>query len=84
VNPAWHAPNRPWAGAYAGKTIPSGDPRNPLKARWMGLGGGVGIHGTAEEWSIGTRASHGCFRMRVGDVKRLYARVPVGTPVLIR
>jgi hypothetical protein len=84
VNPAWRAPNRPWAGSLAGKTIPPGDPRNPLKARWMGLGGGVGIHGTAEEWSIGTRASHGCLRMRVSDVKRLYARVPLGTPVLIR
>jgi hypothetical protein len=84
VNPAWHAPNRPWAGEYAGRTIPPGDPRNPLKARWLGLGGGVGIHGTAEEWSIGTRASHGCIRMRVRDVKHLYPRVPVGTPVLIR
>lgn len=84
VNPAWHAPNRPWAGSYAGQTIPSGDPRNPLKARWLGLGNGVGIHGTAEEWSIGSRASHGCIRMRVRDVKRLYPKVPVGTPVLIR
>jgi hypothetical protein len=84
VDPAWHAPNRPWAGSYAGQTIPSGDPRNPLKARWIGLGGGVGIHGTAEEWSIGSRASHGCIRMRVRDVKRLYPKVPLGTPVLIR
>ena len=84
VNPAWHAPNRPWAGQYAGQTIPSGDPRNPLKARWLGLGGGVGIHGTAAEGSIGSRASHGCIRMRVRDVKRLYPHVPVGTPVLIR
>ena len=84
VDPAWHAPNRPWAGAYAGQTIPSGDPRNPLKARWLGLGGGVGIHGTSEEWSIGSRASHGCIRMRVRDVKRLYPKVPLGTPVLIR
>lgn len=84
VNPAWHAPNRPWAGELAGKTIPPGDPRNPLKARWLGLGGGVGIHGTAAEGSIGSRASHGCIRMRVRDVVRLYPHVPVGTPVLIR
>jgi lipoprotein-anchoring transpeptidase ErfK/SrfK len=84
VNPAWHAPNRPWAGALAGQTIPPGDPRNPLKARFIGLGGGVGIHGTSEEWSIGTRASHGCIRMRVRDVVRLYPKVPLGTPVLIR
>ena len=84
VNPAWSAPNRPWAGALAGKTIPAGDPRNPLKARFLAIGNGIGIHGTAQEGSIGTRASHGCIRMRVRDVKLLYRRVPVGTPVLIR
>jgi hypothetical protein len=83
VNPAWHVPNSPWAGSLAGQTIPPSDPRDPLKARWLGLGGGVGIHGTAEDWSIGTRASHGCIRMHVSDVIALYPRVPVGTPVLI-
>jgi lipoprotein-anchoring transpeptidase ErfK/SrfK len=83
VNPAWHVPNSPWAGSLAGQTIPPSDPRDPLKARWLGLGGGVGIHGTAEDWSIGTRASHGCIRMHVSDVIDLYPRVPVGTPVLI-
>ena len=46
-NPAWHAPNRPWAGELAGQTIPAGDPRNPLKAAFIALGGGVGFHGTA-------------------------------------
>ena len=84
VNPAWHAPNRPWAGSYAGKTVPGGAPNNPLKARWLGIVGGVGIHGTGEPWSIGTRASHGCIRMRVPDVIDLYPRVPVGSRVLIR
>lgn len=84
VDPPWHAPNRPWAGALAGQTIPAGDPRNPLKARFIALGDGIGVHGTSEEWSIGTSASHGCIRMRVADVKRLYPKVPVGTPVLIR
>jgi hypothetical protein len=84
VNPAWHAPNRPWAGPYAGRTIPGGAPDNPLKARWLGVTGAVGIHGTAESWSLGTRASHGCIRMLVPDVIDLYRRVPLGTPVLIR
>jgi len=83
VDPAWIAPKRPWAGALAGMTIPAGDPRNPLKARFLALGDGVGIHGTAEEWSIGSAASHGCIRMRIRDVKLLYPKVPVGTPVLI-
>ncbi|MGH2781245.1 MAG: L,D-transpeptidase, partial [Thermoleophilaceae bacterium] len=84
VNPAWHAPNRPWAGSYAGKTVPGGAPDNPLKARWLGVTGSVGIHGTAESWSLGTRASHGCIRMLVPDVIDLFRRVPLGTPVLIR
>jgi lipoprotein-anchoring transpeptidase ErfK/SrfK len=83
-NPAWHAPNKPWAGLYAGRTVPGGAPDNPLKARWLGIVNGVGIHGTAAEYSIGSRASHGCIRMRVRDVKHLYRRVPVGTPVYIR
>ncbi|MBA3301032.1 MAG: L,D-transpeptidase family protein [Thermoleophilaceae bacterium] len=84
-NPTWNVPSKPWAGALAGQTIPPGDPRNPLKAFFLALGGdGIGIHGTAEEWSIGTRASHGCIRMRVRDVKDLRKRVSVGTPVRVR
>jgi lipoprotein-anchoring transpeptidase ErfK/SrfK len=84
INPAWHVPNSAWAGSLAGQVIPGGAPNNPLKARWLGVAAGVGIHGTAEEWSIGSRASHGCIRMRVGEVVDLFRRVPVGTPVLIR
>jgi hypothetical protein len=84
VNPAWTAPNSPWAGELARTTTPGGSSANPLRARWMGITDGVGIHGTSQEWSIGSRASHGCIRMRVADVIDLYPRVPVGTPVLIR
>jgi hypothetical protein len=84
VNPAWHVPDSDWAGGLRGQTIPGGAPNNPLKARWLGVNGSVGIHGTAEEWSIGSRASHGCIRMRVRDVVDLYPRVPMGTPVLIK
>lgn len=84
VNPTWHVPNSAWAGSLAGKTIPGGAPNNPLKARWLGITDGVGIHGTSEDWSIGSRASHGCLRMHVKDVKDLYPRVPVGTTILIK
>jgi lipoprotein-anchoring transpeptidase ErfK/SrfK len=83
VNPVWSVPNSPWAGELAGTTVTGGSASNPLKARWMGLAGGVGIHGTGEDYSIGSRASHGCIRMHVSDVVALYKRVPVGTPVLI-
>jgi hypothetical protein len=84
VNPVWTAPNSPWAGELAGTSTPGGSPANPLKARWLGVTNGVGFHGTGQEWSIGSRASHGCLRMRVADVIDMYPRVPVGTPVLIK
>jgi len=83
VNPAWTAPNSPWAGAYANETVAGGSAENPLKARWMGIVNGVGIHGTGAPGSIGSRASHGCIRMTVPDVIDLYPRVPVGAPVVI-
>ncbi|MGI8749998.1 MAG: L,D-transpeptidase [Thermoleophilaceae bacterium] len=84
VNPSWTAPNRPWAGSLAGRTVPPGSPDNPLKARFIGLGDGIGIHGTAASFSIGKSASHGCIRMHVSDVVDLFPRVPRGAPVLIR
>jgi lipoprotein-anchoring transpeptidase ErfK/SrfK len=84
VNPSWHVPTSSWAGALAGKTIPPGDPQNPLEARWMGFYNGQGIHGTADLASLGTAASHGCIRMAVPDVKRLYAQVKIGTPLFLQ
>jgi len=84
VNPPWIVPDKAWAGALAGKTIPPG-PEDPLKARFMSFDGGAGIHGIApsEYASIGHDASHGCVRMRIPDVIDLYGRTPVGTPVYI-
>ena len=83
INPAWHVPNSPWAGSLAGSIIPGGIPSNPLKARWLGVYDGVGVHGTSDRGSIGTNASHGCIRMLVEDVIKLYDQVPVGTPIFI-
>lgn len=83
VNPAWNVPNSAWAGDLAGTVVPGGVPSNPLKARWMGIYNGVGIHGTDARYSIGTNASHGCIRMLVEDVIDLYDRVPVGAAVYI-
>lgn len=84
VDPVWSVPNSPWAGELGGTTVAGGSAANPLKARWMGIVNGVGIHGTGEDASIGSAASHGCIRMHVWDVKDLYPRVPVGTSVVIR
>ncbi|MBE2314841.1 L,D-transpeptidase/peptidoglycan binding protein [Solirubrobacter sp. CPCC 204708] len=83
VNPAWHVPNSDWAGDLAGKVIPGDDPSNPIKARWLGIYDGVGIHGTSDDASIGSAASHGCLRMHIPDVIELYDQVPVGAPIYI-
>jgi lipoprotein-anchoring transpeptidase ErfK/SrfK len=83
INPAWHVPNSPWAGDLAGKTIAGDDPSNPIKARWLGIYDGVGIHGTSDDASIGHNASHGCIRMHIPDVEKLYDEVPVGSAVYI-
>ena len=82
VNPSWHVPNSEWAGKLAGKVIPPG-PENPIKARWMGIYDGAGIHGTDAVASLGTAASHGCIRMAIPDVVELYEKLGVGTPVYI-
>ena len=39
------------------------------------------IHGTAEEWRIGTAASYGCIRMRSHDVIELFNTLGVGARV---
>jgi lipoprotein-anchoring transpeptidase ErfK/SrfK len=81
-NPVWNVPMSDWAGSLAGQTIPPG-PSNPIKARWMGIYEGAGIHGTEETYSLGSAASHGCVRMAIPDVEELYDEVEVGTPIFI-
>ncbi len=44
---------------------------------------GYYFHGTDNEKSVGTAASHGCIRMRKDDILWMYKNVPVGTPVYI-
>ena len=83
VDPVWSVPNSPWAGELGGTTVAGGTAENPLKARWMGITDGAGIHGTDDVGSLGTAASHGCVRMSVPDVEVLYDQVPVGTPIYI-
>src|SRR5215210_4580486 len=83
VDPAWHVPNSDWAGDLAGTIVPGGTPENPLKARWLGIFDGAGIHGTDETYSLGSAASHGCIRMAIPDVIELYDQVPVGAPIYI-
>jgi lipoprotein-anchoring transpeptidase ErfK/SrfK len=86
VNPAWTKPYSDWVPKdEQGTVVPGGTPQNPLKARWLGIFNGAGIHGVdpSEYGTIGHAASHGCVRMRIDDVEDLYPRVPVGAPIFI-
>jgi hypothetical protein len=49
----------------------------------LNLGNGYALHGTNQPESVGRAVSHGCVRLRNEDIARLYAMVPVGTPVYI-
>jgi lipoprotein-anchoring transpeptidase ErfK/SrfK len=61
---------------------------NPLGARAIYLYQGkrdtyIRIHGTNEPSSIGSAASHGCFRMYNAQVMDLYNRVKLGAKVVV-
>ncbi len=79
VNPDWF---------NHGEVVKSGDPKNPLGSRWMGLGNPrgptpYGIHSTPDAGSIGKNQSRGCVRMLSKDAEQVFAWCPVGTPVSI-
>jgi len=62
----------------------AGGPQNPLGARAIYLGGTVyRIHGTNAPSTIGKHVSSGCIRMLNDDVTDLYARVHIGTKVVV-
>ncbi len=74
--------NAPWAGG-----MPPG-PENPLGPRALylyqnGRDTLYRIHGTSEPDTIGTAVSSGCIRMFNQDVVDLFARVPVGSRVVV-
>ncbi|RFU70169.1 hypothetical protein D0469_08280 [Peribacillus saganii] len=77
--------NRP----YYKEKIPGGDPRNPLGTRWLGLnargtwGTTYAIHGNSNPASIGKYVSSGCIRMHNEEVKWLFSKIKINTPVVI-
>lgn len=57
--------------------------RGVLGTHRLNLGNGYALHGTNRPETVGQAVSHGCVRLRNEDIARLYAQVPVGTPVYI-
>lgn len=43
---------------------------------------GYGVHGTDEPWVIGTKASHGCIRLKNEDILELWPQVNIGDYVI--
>jgi len=83
VNPGWE---NPYKAAGENKIKPG--QHNPLGTRWIGfykdVQGEYGIHGTNSPFSVGKYSSHGCIRMKITSAEDLFARVEIGTPVLVR
>ena len=87
VEPAWSPPesvrvdhpNMP-------EVIRGGAPNNPMGVRALTLDRDeIAIHGTSQSMraSVGHAVSYGCIRMLNEDVTDLFARVQVGTPVVM-
>ena len=59
-------------------------PQNPLGEHALYLGWPAYlIHGTNKPLGVGRRVSHGCVRLYPEDIARMFATVPVGTPVRV-
>jgi len=82
--PTWRVPEsiraeQPEKPAF----IPPG-PDNPLGDYWLRFTDrGHGIHGTHKPYGIGRRISHGCIRLYPEDIKDLFGKVDLGTPVRV-
>ena len=84
VRPDWVAPPALRRATTPAYVIPGGSPQNPMGAAALTLTGGeYAIHGTNQPQTIGGFVSAGCIRMYNADVVDLYARVAVGTPVVV-
>src|ERR1700690_4505568 len=85
VQPAWAPPaSTRRENPRLPKVIPGGSPHNPMGAAALTLRGGeYAIHGTNNPASIGGFVSHGCIRMYNSDIRELYRRVDIGTPVVV-
>jgi lipoprotein-anchoring transpeptidase ErfK/SrfK len=85
IKPAWSPPaDIKRANPRLPDVIEGGSPRNPMGVAAMTLSGGeYAIHGTNQPGSIGHFVSHGCIRMHNSHVLDLYARVSVGTQVVV-
>ena len=72
LNPWWHPPPSAWARR---DTVTPPGPRNPMGRAKLNFHELYFLHGTPQEQSLGSAASHGCVRMANADVLDLARRV---------
>jgi lipoprotein-anchoring transpeptidase ErfK/SrfK len=72
-----------YANAFYGPIAFGTSARSAVLTDWP-AGGFVGIHGTNQPELLPGRVSHGCIRLRNGDLVELARLMPVGTPLTVR
>ncbi|HEU0078712.1 MAG TPA: L,D-transpeptidase, partial [Longimicrobiaceae bacterium] len=72
LNPWWYPPPSPWARR---DTVTPPGPRNPMGRAKLNFHELYFLHGTPQEQSLGSAASHGCVRMANADALDLARRV---------
>ncbi len=85
TDPWWRKPD--WAFIEDNESIPV-DPAQRLDPEMLGeyalgFGNDYYIHGTIYERLLGVSVTHGCVRVGSEELKKLYDRVTIGTPVYI-
>ena len=87
-DPSWYPPEsirneHEQDGEILPKIVKPG-PDNPLGKYAMKLGiPSYLIHGTNRPYGVGMRVSHGCIRLYPEDIKELFSKAKLGTPVTI-
>ncbi len=84
-NPVWRKPD--WAFVEEGQPIPTNAAERfeygTLGEYALYFGNGYMIHGTLYERLLGRSVTHGCIRLGRDDLRKVWAMVPVGTPIFV-
>jgi L,D-transpeptidase YbiS len=85
AQPWWRKPD--WAFIEENEPIPKNESERldpeMLGEYALGFGDGYFIHGTIYERLLGVSVTHGCVRLGSDDLKYIYDKTPIGTPLYI-